>query len=258
MTGGPRVTVDRVGRAPAEPMTPVWIVEVRGSRERTRPLIWSNQQLTNDIGESNANIAARTVRKKAKNGGPGRTRTSNQTVMSGLVSPESSIRIDVFRRVRARSFASVHGISVVHLWSVRHFPKAAVTGSSMAEPVRVARSQGRGRQRGAAAPYPTPVVSVRVVHLGPPGDRYSPRFCRHCARGPPSGPARPANMHAGGRRSQGSSNRLDSSHGCCRRKEHRKKVRLMRPRQSEAEAGHQRNYGEVPYFGVQSVSSPFP
>jgi hypothetical protein len=56
-------------------------------------------------------------------GGPGRTRTSNQTVMSGPVSPESSNKIDVFRRVRARSFASVHGVSVVYLWSVRHFPR---------------------------------------------------------------------------------------------------------------------------------------
>ena len=97
-------------------------------------------------------------------GGPGRTRTSNQTVMSGLISPESSIRIDVFRGVRARSFASVHGVSVVYLWSVRHFPKRRAPAQAMAESVRVARSQGRGRQRGAAAPYPTPVVSVRVVH----------------------------------------------------------------------------------------------
>jgi hypothetical protein len=42
------------------------------------------------------------------------------------------------------------------------------------------------------------------------------------------------------------------------RKEHRKKVRVIRPRQSEAEAGHQRNYGELPYVGVQSVPSPLP
>jgi hypothetical protein len=55
-------------------------------------------------------------------GGPGRIRTSNQTVMSGLVSPESADKIDVFRRVRARSFASVHGVSVVNLWSVHRFP----------------------------------------------------------------------------------------------------------------------------------------
>ena len=59
--------------------------------------------------------------------GPGRARTSNQTVMSGPVSPESSNKIDVFRGVRARSFASVHGVSVVYLWSVRHFPKEAGT-----------------------------------------------------------------------------------------------------------------------------------
>jgi hypothetical protein len=66
--------------------------------------------------------------------GPGRARTSNQTVMSGPVSPEDSNRIDVFRRVRARSFASVHGVSVVYLWSVPHSPKAAVTAPSEGRP----------------------------------------------------------------------------------------------------------------------------
>jgi hypothetical protein len=38
--------------------------------------------------------------------------------MSGLVDPEILDKTDVFRRVRARSFASVHGVSVVNLWSV--------------------------------------------------------------------------------------------------------------------------------------------
>jgi len=41
--------------------------------------------------------------------------------MSGLVWPERSIKIGVFHRVCAGSFTSVHGISVVNLWSVRHF-----------------------------------------------------------------------------------------------------------------------------------------
>jgi hypothetical protein len=58
--------------------------------------------------------------------------------------------------------------------------------------------------------------------------------------------------------SQRSSNRLEPSHGCCCRKEHRKKVRLIRPRQSQAKAGNQRNYSELPYVGVQSVLSPLP
>jgi hypothetical protein len=40
--------------------------------------------------------------------------------------------------------------------------------------------------------------------------------------------------------------------------EHRKKVRLIRPRQSEAEQGDQRNYGELPYLEVQSLPSPLP
>src|ERR1700738_4870980 len=65
-------------------------------------------------------------------------------------------------------------------------------------------------------------------------------------------------MHARARRSQGSSNRLDPGDGCCRRKEHRKKVRLIRPRQAEAEQGDQRNYGEVPYFRAQSLPSLWP
>src|SRR5471030_2515710 len=60
----------------------------RGARaERSfspRPL---GQRLANDCRESNANIRSRTatnVRAKSlKSGGPGRTRTSNQTVMSG-------------------------------------------------------------------------------------------------------------------------------------------------------------------------------
>ena len=37
-----------------------------------------------------------------------------------------------------------------------------------------------------------------------------------------------------------------------------KKVRLIRPRQSETEQGDQCNHGELPYVGVQSMSSPFP
>ena len=38
--------------------------------------------------------------------------------MSGPAGPEILDKIGVFRRVRARSFASVHGVSVVNLWSV--------------------------------------------------------------------------------------------------------------------------------------------
>src|SRR5580704_8587395 len=55
--------------------------------------------------------------------------------------------------------------------------------------------------------------------------------------------------------SQRSSNRLDPSDRCCCCKEHRKKVRFVRPGQSEAEQGDQGNCGELPYFGVQSVRS---
>src|ERR1700726_2495475 len=59
-------------------------------------------------------------------------------------------------------------------------------------------------------------------------------------------------MHARGRRSQRLPNRLHPSDGCCCCKEHRKKVRLIRPRQSEAEQGDRSNYGELSYLEVQS------
>jgi hypothetical protein len=62
--------------------------------------------------------SARAARRAATAGGPGRTRTSNQTVMSGLAVPEIPDKTGVFRHVHARSFASVHGVSVVNLWSV--------------------------------------------------------------------------------------------------------------------------------------------
>lgn len=39
--------------------------------------------------------------------------------MSGLLDPENSIKTGVFRRLRPRLFTSVHGVSVVNLWSVR-------------------------------------------------------------------------------------------------------------------------------------------
>jgi hypothetical protein len=74
----------------------------------------------------------------------------------------------------------------------------------------------------------------------------------------PADPCYGANLNTRGRGSQGSSNRLDPSDGCGCRKEHRKKVRLIRPRQSEAEAGNQRDYSEFPYVGVQSLLSPLP
>ena len=51
-------------------------------------------------------------------GGPGRTRTSNQSVMSGQADPKNSTNIGIFHRVRARSFASVHAVFVVNLWSI--------------------------------------------------------------------------------------------------------------------------------------------
>src|SRR5262249_16799928 len=82
-----------------------------------------DQRLTNDTRESNANIRARTPRKNTNFGGPGRIQTSNQTVMSGRVSPENASTVDVFGALRASLFASVHGVTVVYLWSVPPFPR---------------------------------------------------------------------------------------------------------------------------------------
>ncbi len=50
--------------------------------------------------------------------GVDRTLTCNQTVMSGLIDPKKSDKSGVFRYFRRRSFTSVHGVSVVKLWSV--------------------------------------------------------------------------------------------------------------------------------------------
>jgi hypothetical protein len=44
--------------------------------------------------------------------------TCNPTVMSGVVSAENPTNLGIFRHVRRPSFTSVHGVSVVHLWSV--------------------------------------------------------------------------------------------------------------------------------------------
>ena len=63
-------------------------------------------------------------------GGAGRIRTSNQTVMSGLADLGSSDNSDIFRHVRCRLFTSVHGVSVVNLWSVHPFPRRSVDGQA--------------------------------------------------------------------------------------------------------------------------------
>jgi hypothetical protein len=69
-----------------------------------------------------------------QNGGPGRTRTSNQTVMSGLADLGNSAKSDVFRHVRCRLFTSVHGVSVVNLWSVPAFPNVMGGPVMMGQP----------------------------------------------------------------------------------------------------------------------------
>ena len=53
-------------------------------------------------------------------GGPGRTRTCNQTVMSGPVCSILSENIDVFRGAARRSSSFVHAVSVVNRWLEIH------------------------------------------------------------------------------------------------------------------------------------------
>jgi hypothetical protein len=92
------------------------------------------------------------------------------------------------------------------------------------------------------APLEAPTIAAPLAVNVAPGPQRAPRL-RRCTQEDGS---------------QRLSNRLDPSDGCCRRKEHRKKVRFIRPPQSEAEQGDQRNYSELPYFGVQSVLSLLP
>lgn len=62
--------------------------------------------------------------------------------MSGLAAPGNSIKSGIFRRVRPRLFASVHGVSVVILWSALHalwregFARGIVIGLPGAEAAR--------------------------------------------------------------------------------------------------------------------------
>ena len=53
---------------------------------------------------------------KFTSGGPGRTRTSNQAVMSALPCPESSVKIGISAAVRVRSFTFGCGVSLVIYW----------------------------------------------------------------------------------------------------------------------------------------------
>jgi hypothetical protein len=60
--------------------------------------------------------------------------------MSGQAGPEILDKTGVFRRVRARSFASVHGVSVVILWSV-------LDRCDQQSDVRNTPESGRGSER---------------------------------------------------------------------------------------------------------------
>lgn len=70
--------------------------------------------------------------------------------MSGLAYPENPIKTGVYRRLRPRLFAFVHGVSVVILWLATgpHAHAGAVTNSEI-------------RRRNLSAPYP---VSLGVKH----------------------------------------------------------------------------------------------
>jgi hypothetical protein len=117
-----------------------------GAKQGTR----GDQRLANVSVNQMRTLVRERREKDAKIGGPGRTRTSNQTVMSGPVSPENSSTIDVFRPVRASLFASVHGVTVVYLWSVPPFPRHRQKDSCSCRGPAGARllldPQGRGHQ----------------------------------------------------------------------------------------------------------------
>jgi hypothetical protein len=53
-------------------------------------------------------------------GGPGRTRTSNQTVMSAVTLSEASIESGVFRDANQRMFTIGCGQSLAKRWLARH------------------------------------------------------------------------------------------------------------------------------------------
>jgi hypothetical protein len=83
-------------------------------------------QLANDERASIPHLATRCGRKAEKqmkstakniDGGPGRTRTSNQTVMSEITSPEISATFDFFRHVRSRLFTFGCGHPLAKRWS---------------------------------------------------------------------------------------------------------------------------------------------
>jgi len=61
-----------------------------------------------------ANISAKAL--ILLDGGPGRTRTSNQAVMSAVPSPENPINIGVFGHVLRRPFAFGCGVLLVIHW----------------------------------------------------------------------------------------------------------------------------------------------
>jgi hypothetical protein len=56
--------------------------------------------------------------------------------MSGLAAPEIPAKIGIFRYVRRRLFTSVHGVSVVILWSVLMAERSALEGEVRSQATR--------------------------------------------------------------------------------------------------------------------------
>jgi hypothetical protein len=87
--------------------------------------------LTNDWRESNANIRVQATGKTAEIGGPGRTRTSNQTVMSGGTKtagfdfPDDSTRSIVFVAFRCDRFWCETGAVIAVCLRLREAPANA-------------------------------------------------------------------------------------------------------------------------------------
>jgi hypothetical protein len=83
--------------------------------------------------------------KDAKIGGPGRIRTSNQTVMSAVTSSEVSIKSDVFRHANQRVFTFGCGQSLAKHW----FAGDIGVGRSFATSTRACVEEALGRDRNA-------------------------------------------------------------------------------------------------------------
>jgi hypothetical protein len=92
-----------------------------------------DQRLTNDIGESNANIRTRTTRKKPKNGGPGRSATFlDPPIAYAKVREQTSLWPAKIIRNASRTFGSRPGRSPAEPFNSRRAPSIQPSSVSRA------------------------------------------------------------------------------------------------------------------------------